>query len=125
MAKSYAQVNGHQVVDWKKELQLVIDGKEPRVDFSLANNWETCYIGQQSEMIERSGYEPTDAILEKIGSDFSTAVSNKKYVEALTICEMIDIRVAFLLQKRKNELLSEIAEKEAELKEMKAELKKF
>ena len=35
MAKSYAQVNGHQVVDWKKELQLLVDGKESKVDLKL------------------------------------------------------------------------------------------
>jgi hypothetical protein len=70
MAKSYAQVKGQQVVDWKKELQLVIEGKESKVDFKLAGDWKTCHVGQQSEMIERdddnviefsNGYATQDA----------------------------------------------------------------
>ena len=55
MAKSYAQVKGHQVVDWKKELQLLIDGEESNVNLKLVDHWDTCYVGQQSEMIERDG----------------------------------------------------------------------
>lgn len=125
MAKSYAQVNGHQVVDWKKELQLLVDGKESKVDLKLVEYWDTCYVGQQSEMIERDGNEPTDNFLTALGTKFSSSVTKGDYAEALTISEMIDIRVTFLLQKRKEQMLAEIAEKEAELKELKAELKKF
>lgn len=125
MVKSYAQVNGHQVVDWKKELQLLVDGKESKVDLKLVEYWDTCYVGQQSEMIERDGNEPTDNFLTALGTKFSSSVTKGDYAEALTISEMIDIRVTFLLQKRKEQMLAEIAEKEAELKELKAELKKF
>lgn len=125
MAKSYAQVNGHQVVDWKKELQLLVDGKESKVDLKLVEYWDTCYVGQQSEMIERDGNEPTDNFLTALGTKFSSSVNKGDYAEALTISEMIDIRVTFLLQKRKELTLDKIAEKEAELKELKAELKKF
>ncbi len=125
MAKSYAQVNGHQVVDWKKELQLLIDVEESNVNLKLVEYWDTCYVGQQSEMIERDGNKPTDSVLRSLGTNFTSAVNNGNYVEALSFCEMIDIRVAFLLQKRKEEMLDEIAKKEADLKELKAELKKF
>jgi hypothetical protein len=125
MAKSYAQVNGHQVVDWKKELQLVIDGKEPRIDFDLASKWETCYVGQQSEMIERENDgEPEDETLEKLGMGFTNNVGVDNS-EALHFCELIDVRVAYLLEKEKQRMLAKIATKEAEIKELKAELKKF
>ena len=76
-------------------------------------------------MIERDGNEPTDNFLTALGTKFSSSVTKGDYAEALTISEMIDIRVTFLLQKRKEQMLAEIAEKEAELKELKAELKKF
>lgn len=126
MAKSYAQVKGQQVVDWKKELQLVIEGKESKVDFKLAGDWKTCHVGQQSEMIERDDDNaPEDGILVSLGRDFTGNVQDGEYSEALNICHMIDIRVAYLLKERKDQILEDIAEKEAELKELKAELKKF
>jgi hypothetical protein len=125
MAKSHAQVNGHQVVNWKKELQLLIDGDESKVDLDLAQNWDTCYTGQQSELIERTDSTPDDGILEKLGNSFSEAVGNGEYVEALSITELIDIRCFYLLKKSADKLRAEIAEKEAELKELKLKLKKF
>lgn len=125
MAKSHAQVNGYQVVNWKKELQLLIDGDESKVDLGLAQDWGSCYTGQQSELIERTGPTPDDGILEKLGTSFSEAVENGEYVEALSITELIDIRCAYLLKKGADELRAEIAEKEAELKELKLKLKKF
>ncbi len=125
MAKSHAQVNGHQVVDWKKELQLLIDGKESKVDLGLAQDWGSCYTGQQSELIERNDSSPIDSILENLGTSFSEAVENGDYVEALSITELIDVRCAYLLKKGADELRVEIAEREAELKELKLKLIKF
>lgn len=128
MAKSYAQVNGHQVVDWRKELQLLVDGKESKVDLTLVQEWKTCYVGQQSEMIDRDDYDrgiPTDDILNTLGTQFTDKVSKEQFEEALVYCDMIDIRVAYLLKCAKNELISEIQTKENELKELKLTLKKF
>ena len=128
MAKSYAQVNGHQVVDWRKELQLLIDGKESKVDLSLVKEWKTCYVGQQSEMIDRSNDDrgiPDDELLNTLGSEFSNKVSDEQFEEALVYCDMIDIRVAYLLKCAKNKLISEIQTKENQLKELKLSLKKF
>lgn len=125
MAKSHAQVNGHQVVDWKKELQLLIDGKESKVDLDLAQKWDTCYMGQQSELIERNDSSPIDSILENLGTCFSECVGNGDYVEALSITELIDVRCVYLLKKSADALRAEIAETEAELKELKLKLKKF
>lgn len=126
MAKSYAQANGHQVVDWKKELQLLIGGEESKVDLQLADKWETCCIGQQSELIERDeDAYPDDEILKTFGGQFAEALKEKQFEEALSICEMADVRCAFLVKKVEKELREEIAEKEAELKELKLKLKKF
>ena len=126
MAKSYAQVNGHQVVDWRKELQLLIEGKESKVDLGLAQEWKTCYVGQQSEMIEREDIGiPDDEILGTLGSNFTDKVVKEEFEEALVYCDMIDIRIAYLLKRAKNELISKIQTKENELKELKLSLKKF
>jgi len=126
MAKSYAQVNGYQVVDWRKELQLLIEGKESKADLKLAGEWNTCYVGQQSEMIERTDIGiPDDEILNTLGSNFTDRIVNEAFEEALVYCDMIDIRIAYLLKCAKNKLISKIQSKENELKELKLSLKKF
>jgi hypothetical protein len=130
MAKSYAQVNGHQVIDWRRELQLLIDTKESKVkeskvDLNLASDWETCYVGQQSVMIERDVAAPIDDILEDIGAKFSKAVEEGNFEEALNIMEMIDIRCEYLLKLKQDEIIKEISITELKLKELKLSLKNF
>jgi hypothetical protein len=130
MAKSYAQVNGHQVIDWRRELQLLIDTKESKVkeskvDLNLASDWETCYVGQQSVMIERDFATPIDDILEDIGAKFSKAVEEGNFEEALNIMEMIDIRCEYLLKLKQDEIIKEISITELKLKELKLSLKNF
>jgi hypothetical protein len=125
MAKSYAQVNGHQVIDWRKEIKLSIEGKESKVDLNLASDWETCYVGQQSVMIERDVAAPIDDILEDIGAKFSKAVEERNFEEALNIMEMIDIRCEYLLKLKQDEIIKEISITELKLKELKLSLKNF
>jgi hypothetical protein len=125
MAKSYAQVNGHQVIDWRKEIKLSIEGKESKVDLNLASDWETCYVGQQSVMIERDVAAPIDDILEDIGAKFSKAVEEGNFEEALNIMEMIDIRCEYLLKLKQDEIIKEISITELKLKELKLSLKNF
>ena len=48
-------------------------------------------------------------------------LKEKQFEEALSICEMVDIRCAFLLKNIEKELRDEIADKEAELKELKSQ----
>lgn len=125
MAKSYAEANGHQVVDWKKELQLLIGGEESKVDLGLVEKWETCCIGQQSELIERDGTAyPEDEILRAFGCQFAVAIKGKQFEEALSICEMADVRCAFLVKKLEKTIRERIAEKKVELEELKLKLKK-
>lgn len=125
MGKSYAQVNGHQVIDWRKEIKLSIEGKESKVDLNLASDWETCYVGQQSVMIERDVAAPIDDILEDIGAKFSKAVEERNFEEALNIMEMIDIRCEYLLKLKQDEIIKEISITELKLKELKLSLKNF
>ncbi len=126
MAKTYAQVEGGQVVDWKKELQSLIDGKESTVDLELGKRWSTCYVGQQSELISRNDDgTPCDGWVRSLGNNFSERVESEDYSEALNICEMIDVRIAFLLKDKKAKMLVEIEETQAKLKKLNAELKKF
>lgn len=126
MAKSYAQVKHHPVINWKKELQLEIEGKKSEVDWKLAGNWETCYVGQMSELIPRVDNdslqpEPFDKLLTYLGNKFTELVNE----EALCIANMLDVRCEFLLNEQLVNLKESINSKETELKELKLKLKKF
>lgn len=130
MSKSYAQVNNHTVVNWKKELQLAIEGKKSEVDWNLVNYWNTCYVGQMSELIPRVDNvdlqpEPFDKLLKILGTEFTELVNREEFEGALCIANMLDVRCEFLLNELLTNLKESISSKEAELKELKLKLKKF
>jgi hypothetical protein len=115
--RSHAEENNFPVIDWEKHLK----SKKIDWDFSkkYANTWESCIIGQLSEMIERINdtHAPCDDELLDIGTKFNEAIQ----------AEDAEIALIWLkrAKEREKELLSELlVNRKNEVKEITEYLKK-
>lgn len=93
--ESYTSSTGAQFVDWPR----YIAGELPELNKAhvLANNWDTCPVGQLPLGISRRGAIPWDVTLQRLGHDFFHAIHENDMIRAAHVYEQIQLRAEKLL----------------------------
>lgn len=93
--ESYTSSTGAQFVDWPRYIAGELpDLHKPHI---LANNWDTCPVGQLSLDIPRLRAIPKDNTLQKLGIAFFHAVHEGNMTAAKDVYDQIKSRAEKLL----------------------------
>lgn len=120
--KTYAKEKKSKIIDW--ELVLKSDNINWDNLKDLANNWNTCSVGQLSNLIERTNTVPTDYNLKKMGNKFSDAIDDEDIELSLFWLKRVKEKGAELLKVRKSEIRKEITCLKKQIKLLEINLKK-